>query len=1025
MAEQAWVRRLVGYIWGYDFFISYHWPTGGRYAVALAEALREHGCDCFLDRSEFAIGDEWKSEAQLALHRTQRLLVIGTREAMEHSAAVAHELHAYRARQRPVFLVSFGQRFAEEDRKRLPALQAIPEDSLDIVEATDALDQKPTEAVIAEILRSYRVLRRRKLRSRWVSVALSVLVAMLILSALQTKRARDQRDQAESERHRAERESFAQAGQVLVTKARNANDEDLLPAAVDLAARASAAMAAPPSPVTHALAAALSRAVYRVRRLQSAGPVTMQQLFVLPNRLLLSSMTAPPRVFNADTGAELFLLGEQPASVLASSTEGRLLLSLRDGNVEVWDVRTAKLVVRMPHNDAPVSDAAFSTDGRHLIVIRERQVEQIDIAKAASPTILVEDQAGIMTARVSGYVATLGSSGSLQLWQPDLPSPRVTIELGTRPDKIVLSPAARYVAVIRKDVCEVWNLGSGKQIGTFTVNTAGTKVLFSSDEQFLFSDLRGRLQVHDSGTASLVNSPDRAEVLRDIAAVPGGPLILTGEYAGSMTLRDPRDMRILLDGKYPLGHSKLSDDGRWLVATGDDFVARVWDLSTRRLVATLRGHDLLASAVISPDGSRIALASYDGTAELWAIDEGEAFHHSTHKVDDDKPIPIDRVLFVGDTYLATSGRDGTIKIWDRRAHTLVAEREAGMSLHPSIVGMSHVQRRDPIELHADAAGRHLLAFTAFGAGVDIWSVPDITQHIAISRKDVLSARFDAGGGHVITTCANGDVELWDAQTGVRLQAIKHGTFVESASLAPDGMHLATAGEGTVKVWNLSNPVAPTLVLHHGDVDDVIFSPDGRQLLTSGDGTTSLWNATGTNSDPWNQPRPISSVDAAYQLPWEERGWADTSLTTAFLPSGPRALTRAFDQRLRLWDVAGNRTLAILDMPFTETNSATFSADGNQVVTASADGAVRLWSSNGELLATYGGSGSPTTSYANVEAVALSPDAKWIVTGGDDGTARMYPTSFAGLFNAACDRARNDASGSQQHCQTQGIEGANR
>ena len=81
-------RRFANKFWGYDFFVSYNWASGGTYAVSLAERLRERGYDCFLDQSEFAAGDDWRREAQKALRNTQRLVVVATRDAIVESEAV-------------------------------------------------------------------------------------------------------------------------------------------------------------------------------------------------------------------------------------------------------------------------------------------------------------------------------------------------------------------------------------------------------------------------------------------------------------------------------------------------------------------------------------------------------------------------------------------------------------------------------------------------------------------------------------------------------------------------------------------------------------------------------------------------------------------------------------------------------------------------------------------------------------------------------------------------------------------------
>ena len=93
--RESWYVRLKNWLWGHDFFISYHWGSGGTYAVSLAARLREKGYEVFLDRADYAMGDDWQRVGEIALRNTKRLIVIATRE----TPALLHHV---------LLLVSFG-----------------------------------------------------------------------------------------------------------------------------------------------------------------------------------------------------------------------------------------------------------------------------------------------------------------------------------------------------------------------------------------------------------------------------------------------------------------------------------------------------------------------------------------------------------------------------------------------------------------------------------------------------------------------------------------------------------------------------------------------------------------------------------------------------------------------------------------------------------------------------------------------------------------------------------------------------
>lgn len=174
-------RRVANAFWGYDCFISYHWESGGRYAVALAQQLHQHRFDCFLDRTEYAMGDDWKRQGQRALRNTQRLILIATRDAVMNSEPVAHEVELFSARSSQIIPIVFGEPFEESDHKRSSVLQRIPPSTLHIIEPSVGA-VTPSEGIVSQLVATHRVLRRRTLRVRIVVAVVTSF--LLVLSGL-------------------------------------------------------------------------------------------------------------------------------------------------------------------------------------------------------------------------------------------------------------------------------------------------------------------------------------------------------------------------------------------------------------------------------------------------------------------------------------------------------------------------------------------------------------------------------------------------------------------------------------------------------------------------------------------------------------------------------------------------------------------------------------------------------------------------------------------------------------------------
>ncbi len=122
-----------------------------------------------------------------------------------------------------------------------------------------------------------------------------------------------------------------------------------------------------------------------------------------------------------------------------------------------------------------------------------------------------------------------------------------------------------------------------------------------------------------------------------------------------------------LDQRTLIGHRSEVISVSWSpertrLATGSiDGTAKVWDSADGHELLTLRGH---AGSVLfvswSPDGTRLATGSMDGTAKVWDAADGREL--LTLKGHSDL---VSSVAWSPDgTRLATGNADGTVKVWD-------------------------------------------------------------------------------------------------------------------------------------------------------------------------------------------------------------------------------------------------------------------------------------------------------------------------------------------------------------------------
>lgn len=444
-------------------------------------------------------------------------------------------------------------------------------------------------------------------------------------------------------------------------------------------------------------------------------------------------------------------------------------------------------------------------------------------------------------------------------------------------------------------------------------------------------------------------------------------------------------------------HVSYSPDGRLLAAAAGEN-AYLLETATGKVVQSLKHGGKVNAISFSPDGSRVATASYDQTARVSDVATGKEIWHSAQNG------AVFAIAFSPDgRHLSTGGFDKTVRMFDASNGSQVWQASFGGGV--TAVAFS----RD---------GR----FVATGSQDNFARVLDAATGKEIShsqrRSAVWSLAFSPDNRYLAIGCYDGGLVLLDAATGNEKWRVVEGDTVNAVAFSPNGNYLAAgSADKTARVFETYSEGKEDWRVPEtdGGIDAVSFSPDGRYLAIGSEDKTARVFEVATRSELW---RLVHS---------------DTVGSVAFSPDGRRLATGSDDKDARLFDLAKNsaaldigkdqvttaafspdeRFVAVLGQtkvgpsldhdtqvfetptgknilalkaasPDKQVLAVAFGPDGNQMAVGIKDGTARvIETATGKEIATLKGNES------KVVAVAFSPDGRFVATGSFDQTARVF------------------------------------
>jgi WD40 repeat protein len=310
-----------------------------------------------------------------------------------------------------------------------------------------------------------------------------------------------------------------------------------------------------------------------------------------------------------------------------------------------------------------------------------------------------------------------------------------------------------------------------------------------------------------------------------------GPFVATAGYDNRLILWDATSKRAVARSLHDhlVNHCTFSSDGRMVATASSDYSARVWEVPSLRLKATLIGHeDDVDMAVFSPDDTLVATCALDRTIRIFDI-SGRCL-----KVLRGHTGNILSVAWTRDgKRLVSSSVEGTVREWDA----------GGIEVRRNDLDV----RTDTLVIDAD--GRILAGDDQGRIAIIIDGRISLTQ---AHQAGVKKISFDETPGILVTLSYDRTIAIWNVSGAREIREVARTEFPAlvwaraAVLIGPGRVAVGTFGSSfgvfdwETNTWDMQGIVAGSGLNAIAVVDGVQYAiGDAGTLFQDGEASTQL------------------------------------------------------------------------------------------------------------------------------------------------------------------------------------------
>lgn len=503
------------------------------------------------------------------------------------------------------------------------------------------------------------------------------------------------------------------------------------------------------------------------------------------------------------------------------------------------------------------------------------------------------------------------------------------------------------------------------------------------------------------------------DLVQSLAFSPDGERLASGSFREVKIWRQDKGKPVTrkADAALGLAAARLSTDGKQIICTDKTGTLQVIEAASGKVLKTISnvnasGIKLIA---VSPDASKAAVHGGDGTLAIWNLQDGKLISNKAGVTG------VRALTWTRDgKAVATASEDKIIRVW-----SLPASAGNELAATKELKGAKGAITL----LEAGAGPDHLLTAGEDGL-VSLWSIADAKIAREFKIAGAVALALSADGKQLAAGCADGAVRIWDAQVPKQLAELRGDLDSTKRMAALDWEIAAKTMDTTFQTAEIARIDADTKALDERlkKSNDAVAAgkkalPDKQKAVKPAQDAKAAAQKVADDVAAEVAKAPNGKPDAALEkknketqdklmaavkaeeaavgaVKTAEDQIKDAEAEVKIINDAKTKNTKLTADAKAALDAAKQATTkatadltalkAAVSKDATKPLAVSFSADGQQVAAALANGSLRVWSvASGAALDLAAGSGALTGA-----SVAWDSADSWIVCSVDSSTTRI-------------------------------------